>query len=142
MITLEIEKEIKNENKIILGFTLRQAVTFGAVLVILVGEYFLIRPTSNILIISGIALGAMAYYLSFHKKNGMNMEYFLVKKVKQYILANNARKYRTKNEYVRIMNEAYRRDRNRDMGNPEKRKRLKKRERKGKWKKTRMEAYK
>ena len=101
MITLEIEKEIKNENKIIMGFTMRQAVTFGAVIVILVLEYFLIRPTSNILIISGIALGAAAYYLSFHKKNGMNMEYFLIKKVKQYVLKNNSRKYRTKNGYVR-----------------------------------------
>ena len=142
MITLEIEKEIKNENKIIMGFTLRQAVTFGAVIVILVAEYFLIRPTSNILIISGIVLGAGAYYLSFYKKNGMNMEYFLVKKVRQYILANSARKYRTKNGYVRIMNEAYKRERMKDLNDPQKRRKLKKRERRGRWKKTRMEGYK
>ena len=142
MITLEIEKEIKNENKIIMGFTLRQAITFGVVIVILLAEYFIIRPTSNILIISGIALGAAAYYLSFHKKNGMNMEYFLIKKVKQYILANSARKYRTKNGYVRIMNEAYHRERMKDLNDPQKRRKLKKRERRGRWKKTRMEAYK
>ena len=142
MITLEIEKEIKNENKIIMGFTMRQAVTFGAVLVILVLEYLLIRPSSNILIISGIALGSGAYYLSFHKKNGMNMEYFLIKKVKQYVLMNNSRKYRTKNGYVRILNEAYRDDRNKDMSDRRKRKRLKKRERQGRWKKTRMVPYK
>ncbi len=142
MITLEIEKEIKNENRIIMGFTLRQAITFGTVIVILLAEYFLIRPTSNILIISGIALGAAAYYLSFHKKNGMNMEYFLIKKVKQYILANSARKYRTKNGYVRIMNEACQRERMKDLNDPQKRRKLKKRERRGRWKKTRMEGYK
>ena len=105
-------------------------------------EYFLIRPTSNVLIISGIILGAGAYYLSFHKKNGMNMEYFLVKKVRQYILANSARKYRTKNGYVRIMNEAYKRERMKDLNDPQKRRKLKKRERRGRWKKTRMEGYK
>ncbi len=141
MITLEIEKEIKNENKIIMGFTLRQAVTFGVVIVIMVAEYFLIRPTSNMLVMSGIVLGSAAYYLSFHKKNGMNMEYFLIKKVKQYVLANSARKYRTKNGYVRIMNEAYRMDRERDLGDVRKRKRLKKRERRGRRKKSRMVGY-
>ena len=111
-------------------------------IVILLAEYFLIRPTSNVLIISGIILGAGAYYLSFHKKNGMNMEYFLIKKVRQYILANSARKYRTKNGYVRILNEAYRKDRDRDLGNSKTRKILKKREGKGRWKKSRMEGYK
>ena len=72
----------------------------------------------------------------------MNMEYFLVKKVRQYILANSARKYRTKNGYVRIMNEAYKRERMKDLNDPQKRRKLKKRERRGRWKKTRMEGYK
>ena len=70
------------------------------------------------------------------------MEYFLVKKVRQYILPNSARKYRTKNGYVRIMNEAYKRERMKDLNDPQKRRKLKKRERRGRWKKTRMEGYK
>ena len=99
-----------------------------------------------LLIFAGEIKGVLVDHRSLISKrrglNGMNMEYFLIKKVKQYVLMNNSRKYRTKNGYVRILNEAYQKDRNEDMSDRRKRSRLKKRERQGRWKKTRMVPYK
>jgi hypothetical protein len=40
------------------------------------------------------------------------------------------------------MNDAYQRERMKDLNDPQKRRKLKKRERRGRWKKTRMEGYK
>lgn len=115
MISVKIEKEIKGENKIIGNFTLRQALCFAFDLIVLGIVYFFLKPTEDVIILIGGALGFGTWYIAFHKKNGMPSEYFLIKKIKEKVLKNTDRAYKTKNKYITMLNAGYLRDRNADL---------------------------
>ena len=87
MISREIEKEIQQENKVILNFTMRQVVCLSVAL----------------------AFGWM-------KQDGIPMERILKRKLQVYLYKNNVRVYKTKNRYVVMMNREYDRRRMVDSG--------------------------
>lgn len=128
MISVKVEKELKGENKIIAFFTFRQAICATVVLIILALYYFLMRPTTDMLVPVALLLGAGAWYIGWHEKNGMHTEYFIFKKIKEAVLMNTNRKYRTKNQYINLYNDAYREDRNKDLLDNKKKHIIKKRE--------------
>lgn len=117
MISINIEKEIKQDNRVLGNFTFRQAGCFGIVAVIEVLFYLIVHPGTNNMVAAGLVLGVIAWYFGFHKKDGIYMEYFLWKKVKEYMLRNSSKKYRTKNKYISLMNVSYKSDQNADMAN-------------------------
>lgn len=117
MVQVEIEKEIKQENRIFGRFTGRQVVCFGIVAAVEIAFYLIVHPEIDAIIFAGILLGIGAWYFGFHKKCGINMEYFLGKKIKAFILSNTSRKYRTKNKYIRTLNTSYLSDKSKDMAN-------------------------
>ena len=56
------------------------------------------------------------------KSFGELIEYFIKKRIKGDILSNSARRYRTKNGYIKVMNDEYRREKNADMQDKRKKK--------------------
>lgn len=127
MISVQVEKEIKQENKIFGAFTTRQAIVLGVSAVFTVLFYLLTGITIDALMYFSLPLGAAAYFLGFYKKNGLYAEYYLFKRVKGFIYQNERRRYRSKNRYITMLNRAYRRDLEQDLSDPQKKKYLKRR---------------
>lgn len=139
MIAVRIEKEIKQENRVIGKFTFRQAIWFLIVGAVTVAAYFVIRPSDfTDMVPVGMSLGLVAWYFGFHKKHGIYMEYFFLKKVKEWFAGNRVRKYRSKNGYFELMNREYGRMKSAEMKDREKRWAIKKREKRVK---SRMKGY-
>lgn len=124
MVQVEIEKEIRQENRIFGRFTGRQVVCFGIVAAVEIAFYLIVHPEVDAIIFAGILLGIGAWYFGFHKKCGISMEYFWGKKIKAFILQNTSRKYRTKNRYVATLNRSYSADRSADMADKRTKKEL------------------
>ena len=127
MISVQVEKEIKQENKIFGAFTTRQAIVLSVSAVFTVLFYLLTGITIDALMYFSLPLGAAAYFLGFYKKNGLYAEYYLFKRVKGFIYQNERRRYRSKNRYITMLNRAYRRDLEQDLSDPQKKKYLKRR---------------
>lgn len=143
MIAVQIEKEIKEENKVVGRFTLRQVVCFGIALIILAIYYFFVKPTMDMFVPAAIILGAGVWYFGFHTINGMHTEYFVIKSIKETVQMNLNRRYRSRNNYVVLLNDSYKSDRQEDMSDPRKRRYLKKRERfdRRRHRKTKLVSY-
>lgn len=106
MISVRVEKEIRTENRVIGKLTFRQAICFLIVILITIGAYYIIRPNDfTDMVPIALILGVIAWYFGFHKKSGIYMEYFFLKKIKDIYLMNSSRRYRTKNAYYRLLNE-------------------------------------
>ena len=141
MISVKVEKEIKQENRVIGPFTLRQTVCLLIALITEVLFAVIVRPDLETGMGLGLCLGAIAWFFGFYKKNGIYIEYFLVKWVKLFCYRNFQRKYKTKNRYVLLMNEYYEKKRQQDMADRKKARQIKRREKKRMKKKGRMKAY-
>ena len=141
MITVNVEKEIKQENKIIGKFTVRQVMFIIAALGIVTAFYFLVRPSLDTAMGVGMIIGVIAWFFGFHKKNGLPVEYFMWKKLKLVILRNFGREYRTKNKYITMLNNAYQLQKMTDIQDKRKAKALKKREKRKSSKKSKLRAY-
>ncbi len=142
MISVEVEKEIKQENRVIGKFTFRQALCFVLVALIVGIAYLIIKPSDPTdMIPPCMVLGLAAWYFGFHKKSGLYMEYFLGKRAKDYILRNGNRKYRSKNAYYKMLNDAYNKDKADDLADKKKAKYIKKQEKKSRKKKTKLKGF-
>ena len=143
MIAVMIEKEVKEENRVIGKFTLRQVICFGIAVIILALYYFFVRPTMDMMVPAGIVLGAGVWYFGFHTRNGMHTEYFVIKKICEMVLANINRRYRTKNEYISMFNEGYAKEKADDLRDHKKKQYFKKLNRKDhkRRKKSKMKGY-
>lgn len=141
MISVQVEKEIKQENKIFMGLTMRQAVTVILVLVIIGLFYYFTRSDISVMTYFGVILGIAAYFVGFKKKNGLYIEYYIVKWLKGFIFMNSRRKYRTKNKYITMLNRAYNAEKLEDMQDRRKKKYIEKRDKATKTRKTKLKAY-
>ena len=138
MVVVDIPKEIQQENKVVLFFTMRQlvCVTMAAVLCFAIAVIFDMR--FEVAVIPCMVIGVIAFAFGWVKQDGLTMERLLVKYLQKVIYGNHVRRYRTKNRYVVLMNREYRRHQSVDEGNrrviraEKKRRRILKRENKGK----------
>ena len=132
MISVEIEKEINRENKVIFGCTKRQLICCGIALLIDALSMVVLGFDLNLamypIMISAFVCAGFGWY----KPNGEPLEKVLIKKVQTYIYGSNKRKYRTKNQYVTMMNAEYARRRVIDMGNKQLMKQIRKENKKQK----------
>ncbi len=141
MITVSVEKEVKQENKVIKSFTVRQVLFITAALTAAGLFYFIARPSVSTAMGFGSCMGLLAWYFGFHKKNGLPVEYFLWKRIKTAILMNYQRKYRTRNMYITMLNAAYQEDRAEDMQDKKKARILKQRVKKRKKKRSKIRGF-
>lgn len=141
MASFEIESEIRQENRIFGPFTTRQVIVFGIAAVLGALFYLFVRPPIDAMIPVCFILGGLAWYLGFHKKNGVYAEFYLRKKIKTYIFGNISRKYRTKNRYITMLNAAYAAEKDADMQDKRKRRIYMKAQKKKAKKKSRLTGY-
>lgn len=107
MVSVEIEKEIQQENKIILNFNLRQVICLCvAVALSIVCAVFLDLEFSLSLYPCTI-IGGCCFVFGWGKMDGLPMEKILAKKLEAAIYQNNVRVYKTKNGYISLLNREY-----------------------------------
>ena len=107
MLSGKIEKEIKHENKIVAGLTMRQTicVMIGAALAALLYatvhvDFFQLLP---VYVLIAVIVGAFGWI----EKDGMKLEELLFKKAKSIVYHNTRLRYRTGNKYVQLFNRGY-----------------------------------
>ena len=116
MISREIEKEIQQENKVILNFTMRQVVCLSVAVVCSVLISVVLAWDFTIAIYPCFVIGAVCFAFGWMKQDGVPMERILLRKLQVYLYKNNVRIYKTKNRYVVMMNREYDRRRLMDSG--------------------------
>lgn len=116
MISREIEKEIQQENKVILNFTMRQVVCLSVAVVCSVLISVVLAWDFTIAIYPCFVIGVVCFAFGWMKQDGIPMERILVRKMQVYLYKNNVRVYKTKNRYVVMMNREYDRRRLVDSG--------------------------
>ena len=125
MLNVDIEKEIKQENKVLLGLNIRKFICVLISLLFAVLFALLFSMNFYISIIPSMAVGTVAFAFGWIKFDGMPMEEFIFKKINEVFYGTKRRKYRTKNAYITLLNEEYARRKSIDMANKKVRKKLK-----------------
>ena len=125
MLNVDIEKEIKQENKVLLGLNMRKFICVLISLLFAILFALLFSMNFYISIIPSMAVGTVAFAFGWIKFDGMPMEEFIFKKINEVFYGTKRRKYRTKNAYITLLNEEYARRKSIDMANKKIRKKLK-----------------
>lgn len=125
MLNVDIEKEIKQENKVLLGLNMRKFICVLISLLFAILFALLFSMNFYISIIPSMAVGTVAFAFGWIKFDGMPMEEFIFKKINEVFYGTKRRKYRTKNAYITLLNEEYARRKSIDMANKKVRKKLK-----------------
>lgn len=107
MLSVDIEKEIQQKNKVLLGLTIRQVacVSFAIAAAIIMA----LLLTTELSLYPSLVVGTICYLFGWYQKDGLTAEKYLLKILKEKFYKNDKRKYRTKNRYVVLMNHEYRR---------------------------------
>lgn len=140
-ISVKVEKEIKQENHVIGRFTVRQVAFLGVALILEGLFYLIVRPEIELFMGIGMILGVIAWYFGFHKKNGIPVEYFLLKKIKQMCLRNYQRRYKSRNKYIVMLNAYYEKKRILDLSDRQKARIIKKRNKRRNKSRQKIKAY-
>lgn len=111
MLSVKIEKEVRHENKIVAGLTMRQTIcvmigaAFAALLYATVHvDFFQLLPAY---VLIAVVCGAFGWV----QKDGMKLEELLMKRAKNIIYHNLRLRYRTGNKYIRLFNRGYAKER-------------------------------
>jgi len=113
MISREIEKEIQQENKVIMNFTMRQVICLSVAVVCSVVISVFLGWDFTIAIYPCFVMGILCFAFGWVKQDGIPMEKILLKKLQTNIYQNDIRVYKTKNRYTVMLNREY--DRRRQM---------------------------
>lgn len=107
MLSVDVEKEIQQKNKVFLGLTLRQiaCVLFAVICAIV----FAIVLSTELSVYPSLVVGVICWFFGWYSKDGLTAEKYLLKILKEKFYKNGERKYRTKNRYITLMNREYRR---------------------------------
>lgn len=106
MFDVEIPKEVQQENKILLGLTLRQTICMavGAGAAFLIGV--VLQLPIDVAIVPMGVIGIIAMGFGWIKRDGLPLERIIAKKVMAMFYGNSRRPYKTKNAFVTMINEA------------------------------------
>lgn len=114
MISREIEKEIQQENKVILNFTIRQVVCLSVAVICSVVLSVFLGWDFTIAIYPSFVIGILCLAFGWMKQDGIPMEKILVKRLQTNLYQNHIRVYKTKNRYTVMLNREYDRRRQLD----------------------------
>jgi hypothetical protein len=126
MVSREIEKEIDQENKVMLGCTVRQLICVGVTMLLSVVSCVVCKWDFDIALYPILCIACIACAFGWYKPNEEPFETFLWKKIRAVLYHSNFRKYRAKNQYITMMNTEYLRRRNIDLNNKKVAKEIKK----------------
>ena len=117
MLTIPIEKEIKHENKIInvgtLSLNTRQTICGVIGLLIAIVMYLVLRNWV-LMVLFTLPFAAVLLFIAKPGENGKKAEEVVLEKAEEHFYHNRARKYRTKNRHVALLNAAYAKMRRKD----------------------------
>lgn len=130
MISVEIEKEINQENKVIMDFNLRQVICILILAAISIIMVVGLKIDSEILLYPIGVVALILYAFGWYKPNGLPFEKVLWKQIQALVYGSNTRKYKTKNQYVVMVNEEYNRRKNIDMSDKKLRKQIEREQKK------------
>lgn len=141
MLSREVEKEIQQENKVILNFTLRQVICLSAAVVCSVLIAVFLGLDFSLAIYPCMVIGGLCFAFGWVKQDGIPMERILLKLLQNHLYQNRVRLYKTKNRYTMLLNTEYDRRRQIDRRDRKLRKRQKRvcKERKKALKKSRIQ---
>lgn len=129
MISREIEKEIKQENKVLLNLTMRQVICLSVAVICSVLIAVFLGLDFEIAVYPCLVIGILCFVFGWMKQDGIPMERVLVKRLQVYFYQNAVRVYKTRNRYVVMLNREYERRRQMD-GRDKKLRKMLKREKK------------
>lgn len=106
MFDVEIPKEVQQENKILLGLTLRQTICMavGAGAAFLIGV--VLQLPIDVAIVPMGVIGIIAMGFGWIKRDGLPLERIIAKRVVAMFYGNARRPYKTKNAFVTKINKA------------------------------------
>ena len=114
MISVDIEKEIQQRNKIFLGLDIRQL--YGVIVAVICAVAMALLLTPSVSLYPSLVVGALCWFFGWYSKDGLTAEKYILKVLKEKFYKNGKRKYRTKNKYIALMNKEYRRHERIDRG--------------------------
>ena len=114
MITVEIEKEINQENKVVLNFTVRQIICVILIVIFSLFVALVLKLDAEVAVYPCAIFGFLCCAFGWYKPDGIPFEKVLLKKIQVGLYGSNIRRYKTKNQYVIMLNNEYNRRRNLD----------------------------
>jgi len=136
MVNVDIEKEIDQENKIIFGLSLRQFIIVLATLAVTIAVMFILDWKVSTALYPVAVIAFIAGTFGWYKPNGQPFEKALFKGIQNFFFGGTKKIYKTKNQYVTMINAEYARRAAIDMSNKEIAKQIKKDKKKKKPKTT------
>ena len=130
MLSVDIEKEIQQKNKVLLGLTMRQIVC--VIFAVICPIVMALVLSTELSLYPSLVVGTVCFAFGWYQKDGLTAEKYLLKILKEKFYKNDKRKYRTKNRYVALMNNEYRRRERIDRANKKIAKALKKEQKQNK----------
>ena len=106
MLSIKIEKEIRHDNKVAGGLTLRQLISVSAAAAACIVLALTTRLDPNTLLPAYLAIACTAGLFGWIKKDGMHAEDYLLRMMKRLVYQNGKLRYRTANRYIRLYNSA------------------------------------
>lgn len=107
MLNVEIEKEIQQENKIILNLNLRQVVCLCVAVALSVLCAVFLDMEFSLAVYPCMVIGGICFLFGWGKLDGFPMERILAKRLRAAIYQNDVRVYRTRNRYITLLNREY-----------------------------------
>lgn len=126
MKAIDVEKEIKQDNKVMLGLNLRQLFTSIVAVIIIILLVIFLGLDINMVTIPVVGVAVVAYLVGWYQRDGLRIENIIIKLVQTYLYKNGRRIYKTKNKYVLLYNQEYARHKQIDMNNRKIAKQIKK----------------
>lgn len=135
-----IEKEIKQKNKVFFGLTLRQAIS--CVLIVVMSVLLTFIMGIKVSWIPCIFFAVIFYAVGWYEKDGMKAEHLLSKFIQNQFYSAGTRRFKIKNNYITTMNAEYTRHQKIDMSNKRIAKKIKNEKKKQTNHKSSLKSYK
>lgn len=105
MLNIEIQKEIRGDNKIAIGMNIRQLIVASIAGTVSLLVYFNLKDMFEMEEIMMIILiiSAIAWWFGWHMKSGLHGEQLIYLKIKDMVSRKTGRIYQTENGYVKLM---------------------------------------
>lgn len=126
MISVEIEKEINRENKVVANFNMRQTLCVVAIVLFSLFCVFVLKIDYTISVYPCFVFGGLCLLIGWYKPNGVPFEAIVMKNLQAMFYGSNTRLYKTKNQYVTLLNDEYKRRQNIDLADKKVAKQVKK----------------
>lgn len=105
MLIARIEKEVEDDHKVALGCNMKQLICLVGIVAVC-GVFYLASRSLAISFFCATPVAVGLAYFGWYTRNGMQPEDILLKKLQAKYFKNDVRRYRTKNSYFALYNEA------------------------------------